>query len=33
LKKARALVEPVLKPEGIIACRVQFEGRWYTHSF
>jgi len=28
-----ALVEPVLKPEDLIACRVQFEGRWHTHSF
>ena len=28
-----ALVEPVLKPEDLIACRVQFEGRWMTTSW
>ena len=27
------LVEPVLKPEDLIACRLEFEGRWMTHSF
>lgn len=27
------LVEPVLKPEDLIACRLEFEGRWLTHGF
>jgi hypothetical protein len=27
------LVEPVLKPEDLIACRLEFEGRWLTHAF
>lgn len=27
------LVEPVLKPEDLIACRVEFEARWLTHAF
>jgi hypothetical protein len=27
------LVEPVLKPEDLIACRLEFEGMWMTHSF
>ncbi len=27
------LVEPVLKPEDLIACRVEYEGAWVTHSF
>ena len=34
LNKGRfRLVEPVLKPEDLIACRVEFEGRWLTHGF
>jgi hypothetical protein len=34
LNKGRMrLVEPVLKPEDLIACRLEFEGRWLTHSF
>jgi len=28
-----AVVEPVLKPEDLIACRVQFEGRFLTTSW
>ena len=28
-----ATVEPVLKPEDLIACRVQFEGRYLTTSW
>jgi len=28
-----ALVEPVLKPEDLIACRIQFEGRFLTTSW
>ena len=27
------LVEPMLKPEDLVACRVEFEGRWLTHGF
>jgi hypothetical protein len=27
------LVEPVLKPEDLIACRLQFEGRYLEHNF
>jgi hypothetical protein len=27
------LVEPVLKPEDLIACRLEFEGAYLTHSF
>jgi len=27
------LVEPVVKPEDLIACRLEFEGRWLTHAF
>ena len=27
------LVEPVLKPEDLIACRLEFEGGYLTHSF
>ncbi|MGD2200488.1 MAG: hypothetical protein PVJ38_02510 [Candidatus Bathyarchaeota archaeon] len=27
------LVEPVLKPEDLIACRMEFIGRWLTHGF
>jgi hypothetical protein len=27
------LVEPVLKPEDLIACRLEFEGAYVTHSF
>ena len=26
------LVEPVLKPEDLIACRLEFEGRWLTYA-
>lgn len=28
-----SLVEPVLKPEDLIACRLEFEGRWLTTGF
>jgi hypothetical protein len=27
------LVEPILKPEDLVACRVEFEARWLTHAF
>jgi len=27
------MVDPVIKPEDLIACRVEFEGRWLTHAF
>ncbi len=27
------MVDPVIKPEDLIACRVEFEGRWLTHGF
>jgi len=34
LNKGRfRLVEPVVKPEDLIACRLEFEGRWLTHAF
>jgi len=34
LNKGRfRLVEPVLKPEDLIACRLEFEGAYLTHSF
>ena len=34
LSKGRfRLVEPVLKPEDLIACRLEFEGAYLTHSF
>jgi hypothetical protein len=34
LNKGRLrLVEPVLKPEDLIACRLEFEGAYLTHSF
>ncbi len=34
LNKGRfSVVEPVLKPEDLIACRVEFEGSWMTHAF
>ena len=26
------LVEPVIKPEDLIACRLEFEGRWLTYA-
>lgn len=28
-----AQMDPVVKPEDLIACRVRFEGRWLTHAF
>jgi hypothetical protein len=28
-----AQMDPVVKPEDLVACRVRFEGRWLTHGF
>jgi hypothetical protein len=33
MKGKFSLVEPVLKPEDLIACRLQFEGRYLEHNF
>jgi len=33
MKGKFALVDPVIKPEDLIACRCKFEGRWLVHNF
>jgi len=33
MKGKFSLVDPIIKPEDLIACRCTFEGRWLTHNF